>query len=102
MGIFLIITLKKNTILLVSHSMEDIAKHATKAMVMNHSKLVAYDTVENVFSRSKELSDMGLAVPQISRVFMSLGETYKGIDNGIFTVESAKEAILKKLRKEDI
>ena len=90
---------KKNTILLVSHSMEDIAKYATKAMVMNHGKLVAYDTVDGIFSRSKELIDMGLAVPQISRVFMSLGERYTGINTGVYTVESAKNVILERIEK---
>ncbi|MEG0753364.1 MAG: energy-coupling factor transporter ATPase [Angelakisella sp.] len=93
---------KKNTILLVSHSMEDIAKFATKALVMNHSKLFAYDTVDAVFGRGAELSAMGLAVPQISRVFISLAERYKGLNQGVFTVEAAKNVLLEKLAKEGV
>lgn len=50
---------KKNTILLVSHSMEDIAKNATMALVMNHAKLFCYDRVEEVFGRGEELAQMG-------------------------------------------
>lgn len=90
---------KKNTILLVSHSMEDIAKFATKAMVMNHGKLFAYDTVDAVFSRGAELSKMGLAVPQISRVFASLGERYPDLPQNVFTVDRAREVLLARLGK---
>lgn len=89
----------KHTILLVSHSMEDIAKFATRALVMNHSKLFAYDTVDAVFNRGGELAAMGLAVPQISRVFMSLAQRYPGIDQGVFTVAKAKEVLLDRLEK---
>ena len=90
---------KTNTVLLVSHSMEDIAKNASMAMVMNKGKLFAYDTVEAVFDRGAELAAMGLAVPQVSRVFMELGEQFPGIDKGVFTVEAAKARILERLGK---
>lgn len=90
---------KKNTILLVSHSMEDIAKCATRALVMNHGKLFAYDTVDAVFSRGAELAAMGLAVPQVSRVFMRLAEKHPGIDQNIFTVDAARRRILETLQK---
>lgn len=90
---------KKNTILLVSHSMEDIAKFATRALVMNHSTLFAYDTVDAVFNRGAELAAMGLAVPQISRVFMSLSQRYPDLDQGVFTVARAKAVLLERLQK---
>ena len=75
-----------STVLLVSHSMEDIAGVATKILVMNKSQVAMYDTVENVFSRAEELEKMGLNVPQVTRVFMKLKA--KGIDiaTDIFTV----------------
>ncbi|MEE1284481.1 MAG: energy-coupling factor transporter ATPase [Acutalibacteraceae bacterium] len=75
-----------STVLLVSHSMEDIAGVATKILVMNKSHVAMYDTVENVFSRAEELEKMGLNVPQVTRVFMKLKA--KGIDiaTDIFTV----------------
>lgn len=90
---------KKNTILLVSHSMEDIAKFATRALVMNHGKLFAYDTVDAVFSRGTELSAMGLAVPQVSRVFISLAQRYPNLSDGVFTVDRARDVLLQRLGK---
>ncbi len=86
---------KKNTVLLVSHSMEDIAKNATMALVMNHAKLFCYDRVEEVFGRGEELAQMGLAVPQVSRVFLSLAKGGIPISPRVYTVEAAKEEILR-------
>lgn len=85
---------RKNTVLLVSHSMEDIARYATTAMVMRDGKLVSHDTVEAVFSRTQELSEMGLAVPQISRVFISLAQAGEPVSPKVFTVEAAEREIL--------
>ena len=87
------------TIILVSHSMEDIAKFADKILVMNKSELFCYDTAVNVFRRSKEIEQMGLDVPQITKVFNGLKE--RGIDLGkeVFTVNYAKDLILKTLNK---
>ncbi len=67
-----------STVLLVSHSMEDVAGVATKILVMNKSQVAMYDTVENVFSHADELEQMGLNVPQVTRIFMKLKA--KGID----------------------
>ena len=88
---------KKNTVLLVSHSMEDIAKNATMALVMNHSRLFCYDRVEEVFGRAAELDRMGLAVPQVSRVFLELGRRGVDIDPRVYTVEAAAEQISAKM-----
>lgn len=90
---------KKNTILLVSHSMEDIAKYASKVLVMNHAEVYAYDTVEKVFSRVKQLRSLGLDVPQITRIFYQLKERGVDIDTNVYSVEHAKELILEKLNK---
>ncbi|MEG1874327.1 MAG: energy-coupling factor transporter ATPase [Angelakisella sp.] len=90
---------RKNTVLLVSHSMEDIARCANKALVMNHGKLFAFDKVDAVFARAGELSAMGLAVPQVSRVFLGLSQRYPGIEEGVFTVARARDAILARLGK---
>ena len=79
--------------------MEDIAKFADKILVMNKSELFCYDTAVNVFRRSKEIEQMGLDVPQITKVFNGLKE--RGIDLGkeVFTVNYAKDLILKTLNK---
>ncbi len=83
---------KNNTIILVSHSMEDIASTVDKVMVMANGKLVCYDTVFEVFKKSDLLKSVGLDVPQISEVisfFKSLGFEM----HDIYTVEQAADAI---------
>ena len=82
------------TVLLVSHSMEDIAKYANRVLVMSNKKIAMYDTVENIFSRVEELTAMGLAVPQISRVFAGLRAAGYQVPGNIYTVEGAAAAIL--------
>lgn len=89
---------KKNTVLLVSHSMEDVAKNATKILVINRGRKFCYDTPPAVFARAEELSEMGLTVPQITRVFLKLKA--RGIDfpDDVYTVDYAEKLMLK-LRK---
>ena len=90
---------KKNTILLVSHSMEDVAKYATKVLVMNKAKIFTYGTVDEVFSKSDAISHMGLSIPQISKVFHALSEKGYPVNRNIYTVEGAKQELLKRLSK---
>ena len=82
------------TIFLVSHSMEDVARHAKKILVMNAGKVFCYDTVANVFRRSQELQAIGLAVPQITRVCDALRARGVPLTDDIFTVEQAKQQLL--------
>ena len=82
------------TILLVSHSMEDVARHAKKILVMNAGRVFCYDTVANVFRRSQELQAIGLAVPQITRVCDALRARGVPLTDDIFTVEQAKQQLL--------
>ena len=88
------------TILLVSHSMEDVARHAKKILVMNAGKVFCYDTVANVFRRSQELQAIGLAVPQITRVCMQLREQGIPLSDDIYTVEAAYQQILQLYRQQ--
>ncbi len=84
-----------STVLLVSHSMEDVAKIATKVLVMNNSHVEMYGTVQEVYSHSEELRKIGLNIPQVSKVFEILKQ--KGYDLGsAYTVEKAAELILRK------
>ena len=89
----------KNTILIVSHSMEDIATFADRILVMNKAGIFCFDETPKVFSRAEEISAIGLDVPQITRVFIELRK--HGIDFGeeVYTVDSAREVILKHLRE---
>lgn len=89
----------KNTVLLVSHSMEDVAKYATKVLVMNKSKLYDYDTVENIFKHSDEIEKIGLSIPQITKVFNKLYNDGYNVNPNIYSIDDAKEAILSLLRK---
>ena len=94
----LVLSLHKDnniTIILVSHSMEDIARVADRVMVMDNGNLVMFDTVSKVFSNVEKLKEIGLDVPEITRVVYGLKK--KGIDLGdnIYTVEDAKQAIIK-------
>ncbi len=75
-----------STVLLVSHSMEDVAGISSKILVMNKSKVAMYDTVDNVFSRAEELENMGLNVPQITRIFMKLKAKGVPVDSNVYTV----------------
>lgn len=82
------------TILLVSHSMEDIVKYAGKVLVMNKSRLFCYDTVDRVFARTDELAKIGLDVPQITRMSHILKELGTDIGNDIYTTDRAAERLL--------
>ena len=81
------------TVLLVSHSMEDIAKVADRVLVMNKSRVHMFDSVENVFKHSAELSKIGLNVPQITQVFMGLKEKGYPVEDSVYTVDKAFEVL---------
>lgn len=88
------------TVLLVSHSMEDMANCAEKILVMNAGKVFCYDTVENVFRQAKALQEIGLSVPQITRVCMQLREQGIPLSDDIYTVEAAYQQILQLYRQQ--
>ena len=89
-----------NTVILVSHSMEDVATVCDRVMVMNHSCLKMFDTAQAVFSRGEELSAMGLRVPQITSIMDSLIEAGYPFDKGVLTVDKAVLEITEYLKKE--
>lgn len=87
------------TIILVSHSMEDIAKYVERLIVMNHGAAVYDDTPKAVFSHYKELESMGLAAPQITYIMHALLEHGLDVDPDATTVEEARKSILEALKK---
>lgn len=88
------------TVILVSHSMEDVARVANRVMVMNKGSLAMYGTVNEVYSQFSRLNEMGLNVPQVSRVFDILSEKLSELKNSnVYTVDSGAE-ILARLFKE--
>ena len=90
---------KGMAIVLVSHSMEDIARYADRLMVMNHGEKVYDGTPKEVFEHYRELEAMGLAAPQVTYIVHELKEHGVPIEDDITTVEEAKAAILKLLGK---
>ncbi|MGN0447844.1 MAG: energy-coupling factor transporter ATPase [Acutalibacteraceae bacterium] len=84
-----------STVLVVSHSMEDISKIATKVLVMNESRLAYYDSVDNVFTHSEELYNMGLNIPQLTRLFLKLKEAGYDVPVNVYTLEKAQSEIVK-------
>ena len=82
------------TVLLVSHSMEDIAKYADRVLVMSNKKIAMYDTVENVFARAPELLALGLSVPQVTKIFLKLREMGVDVPADVYTIPYAVKTIL--------
>ena len=89
-----------NTVILVSHSMEDIARVADKIIVMNKSNLVMFDKTKEVFSKGRELEKIGLRVPQITKIMLELREKGFNVPEGILTVDEAMDCISSLLDKE--
>ena len=87
------------TVILVSHSMEDVARFASHVLIMNHSKVAMYGKTRDIFKRVDELCEIGLEVPQISRVFAKLREKGYNVPESVLTVSEAKEAVLNLLKK---
>lgn len=87
-----------STVLVVSHSMEDISKIATKVLVMNESRLAYYDTVDGVFSHSEELKKMGLNIPQLTSLFLKLRENGYNVSTDVYTLEKAENELIKLLK----
>lgn len=90
------------TVLIISHNMEDMAVLADKLIVMNKGELVLFDTTENVFKQHAFLKSIGLNVPMVTQVMLSLKE--KGIDvpDNIFTVKKAVDYLLSLKKEADI
>ncbi|MBQ2932092.1 MAG: energy-coupling factor transporter ATPase [Clostridia bacterium] len=88
------------TVILVSHSMEDLANLTQKIMVMNHGRLVMYDKTSEIFKKTHELKDLGLAVPQITEICDKLREKGFPVPAGIYTLDTAKAEIEKVLKNE--
>lgn len=91
---------RKNTVILVSHSMEDIARVADKIIVMNKSNLVMFDKTKEVFSKGRDLEKIGLRVPQITKIMLELREKGFNVPEGILTVDEAMDCISSLLDKE--
>ena len=94
-------TATKSTVMIVSHSMEDVARYADRILVMNKAKLYCLEETEKVFSRSEELMSMGLSVPQITRVFARLKEMGIEFNKDVYTTPYAVKLLLERLGQKE-
>ena len=83
------------TVILVSHSMEDVAKYADRIIAINSGKIAFDGTPKEVFRHYKELERMGLSAPQVTYVMQEMKDLGLPVDTDVSTVEEAKEEILK-------
>ena len=87
------------TIILVSHSMEDVAKYVDRIIVMNQGEAMYDGTPKEVFSHYKELEKVGLAAPQVTYIMNALAEKGFDVSTGATTIEEATEEIFRAYRK---
>lgn len=85
------------TVVLVSHSMEDIAKYADRVLVLQAGKVAMLDTTANIFARAEELVSYGLSVPEVTKIFLKLREMGLDIPVDVYTVKYARDTILNAL-----
>ena len=91
---------KEMTVILVSHSMEDIANNVDKIMIVSDAKLVSFDYPSEIFKDSQMLKNIGLNVPQVTRVVNHLKQKGVNLGGNIYTVDAAVDAILKYVKEE--
>ena len=84
-----------NTVVIVSHSMEDMAKYCDRLIVIANGKIVLEGESREVFSSAKQLSEVGLDIPQITKLMIRLKEMGIDVDPSVYTVDEAFEQIIK-------
>ncbi len=82
------------TVIMVSHSMEEIASNVSRLIVMNHGSVAMAGTPREVFAHARELIAMGLDVPQVTQVFLRLRDMGLPVDTSVYTVDQALEVLL--------
>ena len=92
---------RNNTVLLVSHSMEDIARIADRVLVVDDGKVAMFEQTNKAFAQSARLSQMGLRVPQITKIMTMLREKGYPVSSGVLTVEQGIQEILRILGREE-
>ena len=90
------------TIIMVSHSMEEMARTVDRLVVVNDGKIALEGAPSHVFQHGQELEDMGLGIPQMTRVFNRLKTMGVDVGSSVYTVEQAKRAILDALAKKGV
>ena len=92
---------KKATVIIVSHSMEDLAKYADRLAIIENGKIPYIGTPKEIFAHGKELQAMGLTVPAMNSIFTRLYELGYAVDPMVFTVAQARTSFLAALGKKE-
>jgi len=90
----------KKTMIMISHSMEDMAKYADKVHVLKNAESYLYGAVEEIFSEADNLIKAGLDVPQITNLFLELGRRGLDVGKNVYNIEKAKDEAVKLLSRE--
>jgi energy-coupling factor transport system ATP-binding protein len=88
----------KKTMVMISHSMEDMAKYSHKIHVLRDSRAYMYGTTDEIFSQADKLKETGLSVPQITNLFLELKERGIETKSSVYNIEQAKNEIMKLLK----
>ncbi|MBQ2086321.1 MAG: energy-coupling factor transporter ATPase [Oscillospiraceae bacterium] len=89
---------EKKTVILVSHSMDDVARYANKVLVMNGGSVLYYDSVAEVFKHALELRETGLNIPTVTGILLTLREKGLAVDTDIYTPDAAAQTITETFR----
>ena len=84
-----------STVIIVSHSMEDIARIADRVLVLNRARVAMFGSVPEVYSHTEELEKMGLAVPQITKIFRTLHDRGFDVPASVFTVDQGVDELMR-------
>lgn len=90
--------MRQNTVIMVTHSMEDTARISDRVLVMNQGRAAMLAPVADVFGKGEELQKMGLQVPQVTRVFMRLRRMGYPVPADIYTLDHARDALVRMLK----
>ena len=91
-----------STVIVVSHSMEDVAESADKVLVMNKGKVEYFASVDEVFSNAEHLVEFGLNVPEITKVFLALKKQGYDVRTDIYSVNEAKAELLRLFKERGV
>ena len=88
----------QTTVLLVSHSMEDVAMVADRVLVLNHGRVAMLESVKEIFTHAEVLTAMGLSVPAVTKVFALLREQGVPVSDAVYTLDQAQDELLRLLK----
>lgn len=92
----------KSTVIIVSHSMEDVARCASRVIVMNKGRVEMFDKVSKVFANIERLVEIGLDAPSITKIFLDLKSRGYDVRTDIYTLEKAKDELLRLLKERGV